>query len=130
MNGKPVARSLAVSEEDLTVLTAARGVGRTPTGGWLRAKRLAQALPQQQLAAKLGIKRQAWAQLETSEAREAISLSSLRRAANVLGYDLVYTLVPRGESAGEIPPETTHLSSASPPSAPAWTDAELPTELR
>ncbi len=115
-----------------------------PAGGWLRAARRSQAVSQQQLADKLGFKRQAWAQLETSEAREAISLYSLRRAAGALGYDLVYYLVPRHATGEErLEPERAEAPGArneegvapAPPDAPsipapAWEDAELPMALR
>lgn len=110
-----------------------------PAGGWLRAGRKAQGVSQQQLAEKLGFKRQAWAQLESSEAREAISLYSLRRAADALGYDLVYYLVPRDGNAGAIT-ETTRPGSEESDEArsePHPRDAaspfpthDLPTELR
>ncbi len=73
-----------------------------PAGGWLRAAREARGVTQKSLADRLGCKRQAWAQLEQSEARGAISLHTLRRAADALGYDLIYALVPRpGELAAE-----------------------------
>src|SRR6187200_3050580 len=83
-----------------------RELGQVPTGGWLRAMREARGVTQRELAAKLGFRRQAWAQFEASEARGAISLASLRRAADVLGCDLVYGVVPRerlaSSSAGSI----------------------------
>jgi transcriptional regulator with XRE-family HTH domain len=86
--------------------------GRVPEGGWLRAVRIASGSPQAGLAEKLGCKRQAWAQLEASEAREAITLASLRRAADALGADLVYFLRPRPiasgveDTPGEAEPQT------------------------
>jgi transcriptional regulator with XRE-family HTH domain len=54
---------------------------------------------QQALADALGCKRQACAQLERSEARGAISLYSLRKAAAAMDCELVYALVPRGANA-------------------------------
>ncbi len=111
----------------------------TPPGGWLRAVRKARGVSQQQLAEKLGFKRQAWAQLEASEAREAISLYSLRRAADALGYELEYRLVPRDR----MPTEAAGVGAlrsgngavtATHPSrlelAARWSTPDLPTELR
>jgi transcriptional regulator with XRE-family HTH domain len=119
----------------------------------LRAGREAQGVPQKVLAAKLGIQRQAWAQFEGSEARGAISLYSLRRAADALGYELVYFLVPKADSsvggaaadpsatngttpAGLTPPPTGIETKTAAETAPVegaranWFEAELPTELR
>jgi predicted DNA-binding mobile mystery protein A len=39
-------------------------------------------------------------QLEKAEAEDRITLKSLRAAANALGCDLVYALVPKGETLG------------------------------
>jgi transcriptional regulator with XRE-family HTH domain len=101
-------------------------------------------VPQQALATKLGFKRQAWAQLEASEARGAISLYSLRRAADALGYDLVYYLVPKqgaSRAAGSMRgPHTPSRGAVEGDVAAAkaeelatggkWAETELPTELR
>lgn len=114
-------------------------VPSTPPGGWLRAVRKARGVSQQQLAEKLGFKRQAWAQLEASEAREAISLYSLRRAADALGYELEYSLVPRERSPDEAAGEGAQRSGdgavtpTHPPRlelAARWSTPDLPTELR
>ncbi len=121
------------SDEQLALLRKARGATPTPPGGWLQAGRQARALPQRLLAEKLGIKRQAWAQLETSEAREAISLYSLRRAAVALDFDLVYFLVPRAEAPLVASADTPHAAAEAPVTSGqslAWAETELPTELR
>jgi transcriptional regulator with XRE-family HTH domain len=143
----------AVWGDELAVLQQAREVVRVPPGGWLRAGREAQGIPQKVLATKLGIQRQAWAQFEGSEARGAISLYSLRRAADALGYELVYFLVPKaplamsGAMAGESMAEA-ELGTGQPRAGAAgvraergatggaerergdWFAEELPTELR
>ncbi len=69
---------------------------QAPADGWLRQVRRARGVTQQSLADALGCKRQACAQLERSEARGAISLYSLRKAAAAMDCELVYALVPRG----------------------------------
>jgi transcriptional regulator with XRE-family HTH domain len=151
MNAKSNSEPMYSSPEQIALLRRVRGEAVTPPGGWLQAGRQARALPQRLLAEKLGIKRQAWAQLETSEAREAISLYSLRRAAAALDFDLVYFLVPRAEapvvvaaSAPRVVADETAAPVAAAADAPRvaadetaasaesarWADTELPTELR
>lgn len=66
-----------------------------PRLGWLRAVRDALGMPQAELARRLGVTRQAVAQIETAEADGSVRLATLRRAAAALDCDLVYTLVPR-----------------------------------
>jgi predicted DNA-binding mobile mystery protein A len=48
-----------------------------------------------QLARKLGATRQAVVDLERREARGAVTLGALRRAADALDCEVVYALVPR-----------------------------------
>ena len=44
----------------------------------------------------MAVKRQSYAQFETAEETESISVASLRRSAEALGCELVYFLVPAG----------------------------------
>lgn len=98
---------------------------QVPADGWLRQVRLARGVTQQALADTLGCKRQACAQLERSEARGAISLYSLRKAAAALDCDLVYALVPRGSASAA--GGTREVEQAP---AQAWAPGEdLPTSL-
>lgn len=121
--------------------------GGVPPGGWLRAMRVATGAPQGVLAGKLGCKRQAWPQFEASEARGAISLSSLQRTADALDCDFVYFLVPRQSAAtrgarndhavspgpigaGPSPVPTVALADGLPANSPGvWPEPALPTEL-
>jgi predicted DNA-binding mobile mystery protein A len=48
-----------------------------------------------QLAKRIDIARQSLDDLESNEVRETITLASLRNAADALGCDLQYALVPR-----------------------------------
>jgi transcriptional regulator with XRE-family HTH domain len=144
MNKPTVALPLVTGDEPIRVLPIARNAARVPSGGWLRASRLARGISQRRLAAKLGFKRQAWAQLETSEARDAISLYSLRRAADALDCDLVYYIVPRGTAGGTAPAgeqakarrgsrketASTRAPKEEPETRAAWVEPELPMELR
>lgn len=66
-----------------------------PRGGWARAIRNALGMTAAALAARMGITQSAVSQLESSEASDGISLSSLRRMAAALECKLVYALVPR-----------------------------------
>ena len=82
-------------EQRLESLKAARASAQRPARGWLRAVRNAVGLSQEDLAKKLGVKRQSYAQLETAEERRSISLASLQRAAEAMDCELVYFIVPR-----------------------------------
>lgn len=86
-------------DQHIAPLAAARTAARRPVHGWLRAIRESTALTQAALAQKLGLTRQSYAALETSEARGAISLSSLQRAADAMDCELVYFVVPRAAVA-------------------------------
>ena len=69
--------------------------GARPAKGWIRAIRNALGMTTTQLAKRMGVSQPQVVKTEQSEARRAISLESLERAADALGCDLVYTLVPR-----------------------------------
>ena len=90
-----------------------------------------------------GTKRQAWAQLELSEQRDAISLYSLRKAARALDCDVVYYLVPHAGAeapagtdakpadAIAVAPTsgTTPPKPAEKPADSGWFNDDLRTEL-
>lgn len=71
-----------------------RGLARPPRG-WVRAIREALGMSAATLAERLGTTAGAVSRLEQSEAADRIRLDTLRRAADALGCDLVYLLVPR-----------------------------------
>lgn len=71
-----------------------RGLARPPRG-WVRAIREALGMSAATLAERLGTTAGAVTRLEQSEAADRIRLDTLRRAADALGCDLVYLLVPR-----------------------------------
>jgi predicted DNA-binding mobile mystery protein A len=66
-----------------------------PRGGWLRAIREALGMSSKDLAARMGVAESTVVRLEVSELAQTAQLSSLRRAAEALGCDLVYAVVPR-----------------------------------
>jgi len=71
-----------------------RALARPPRG-WVRAIREALGMSTAVLAARLGTTAGAVTRLEQSEAGDRIRLDTLRRAADALGCDLVYLLIPR-----------------------------------
>jgi predicted DNA-binding mobile mystery protein A len=71
-----------------------RGLAR-PQRGWIRAVREALGMSAAALAGRLGTTAGAVTRLEQSEAADRIQLDTLRRAADALGCDLVYLVVPR-----------------------------------
>lgn len=66
-----------------------------PPSGWINAIREALGMTATHLAHRLGVTTSTLTRLETSEAEDTISLASLRRAAEALGCELHYALVPR-----------------------------------
>jgi predicted DNA-binding mobile mystery protein A len=66
-----------------------------PRGGWIKHTRQTLGVSAAWLATRLGISQSSVAALESNESTGAISLSSLRRAADALGYDVEYSFVPR-----------------------------------
>jgi len=82
-------------DSQLSALAVARAKSSKPAKGWLGAVRGALGLSMQQVASRMGIKRQPYREIETREARETVSLGVLRRAADAMDCELVYFLVPR-----------------------------------
>lgn len=66
-----------------------------PPSGWIKAVREALGMTATQLAQRLGVTTSTATRLETSEADDTISLVTLRRAAEALGCELQYALVPK-----------------------------------
>ena len=66
-----------------------------PPSGWIKAIREALGMPEAYLAKRLGVVQSTVHRLETSEADDTITLESLRRAADALGCELHYALVPQ-----------------------------------
>ncbi len=66
-----------------------------PPSGWIKAVREGLGIAATHLAARLGVTTSTVTRLETSEAEDTISLATLRRAAEALGCELHYALVPK-----------------------------------
>jgi transcriptional regulator with XRE-family HTH domain len=73
-----------------------KGGGMGPDGdGWLRSIRQAVGVPVDEVARRLGVCRWEVHRLEESEKNSRIMLASLSRAAEGLGCELVYALIPK-----------------------------------
>lgn len=66
-----------------------------PHAGWIRAVREALGMSGGDLAARLSVTKAAVAKLEAGERAGTTALATLARAADAMGCDLVYALVPR-----------------------------------
>lgn len=66
-----------------------------PPSGWIKAIREGLGMAATHLATRLGVATSTVTRLEASEADDTISLATLRRAADALGCELHYALVPK-----------------------------------
>lgn len=80
--------------------TANQKFGRPPTG-WVKTLRTALRMTTEQLASRVGLKRSRIVQLENAEVNDAVTLRTLREAANAIDCDLVYAIVPKANSSLE-----------------------------
>lgn len=66
-----------------------------PNKGWIRALRDALGMSSADLARRMGVSQQRVPAIERGEQNMTIKLDTLMRAADALGCELVYALVPR-----------------------------------
>lgn len=66
-----------------------------PQSGWIKAIREGLGMAATHLASKLRVTTSTVIRLETSEVDDTISLATLRRAAEALGCELQYALIPK-----------------------------------
>jgi predicted DNA-binding mobile mystery protein A len=99
---RPEFRSLRIRqlERALKPFLAAKDSPR-PQKGWIRAIREATGVTVRDMAKRLRRAPSVAAHLEGSEAEYRITLGSLREAADALGCQLVYALVPKNGSIQE-----------------------------
>lgn len=69
--------------------------GSRPARGWIRAIREALGITLDQVGKSLGTTRQRIKRFELAEARDQITLASLRRVAEAMGCEVVYAIVPK-----------------------------------
>ncbi|HSW69060.1 MAG TPA: mobile mystery protein A [Gammaproteobacteria bacterium] len=74
--------------------------------GWIKILRTTLHMTAQQLANRLGVTRIRVYQLENAEMEDAITLRTLKEAANALECELVYAIVPKGSATLETMIET------------------------
>jgi predicted DNA-binding mobile mystery protein A len=93
---RPQDREAARRQLDKRLSTAldADALARPPRG-WVKAIREALGMTTAQLAKRLGVSQPRVVGIEQAEAKGAITLDSLERAAHALDCRLVYALVPR-----------------------------------
>jgi predicted DNA-binding mobile mystery protein A len=90
---KRIALARRQLEQRLAPLREATALARPPRG-WVRAVRDALGMTSKQLAERLQVDQSRIIRLEQAEADDAITLKSLRQAAEGLNCTLVYALVP------------------------------------
>ena len=83
-----------------------------PQKGWLRAIREATGVTIRGMASRLQKAPAVVAKLEKSEAEYRITLASLRDAADALGCQLVYALVPKSGSIQQLAEERVRTKAA------------------
>ena len=94
-------RQLRLSQLDRT-LQDMRTPPPRPTSGWISSVREALGITLDQIGKQIGASRQAVQQLERAEATDRITLGALRRAAEAMGCELVYALVPKSGTFAEL----------------------------
>lgn len=77
-----------------TVFQAAKAEVR-PQQGWLRAIREALGMSVAQVAQRMGVTRVRILEFEKAEADDRITLGSLKRVAEAMNCELVYSIVPK-----------------------------------
>jgi len=110
---RPEFRRLRIAqlERALAPFVAAKETPRPPKG-WIRAIREASGVTVRDLATRLQRAPSVAAHLEGSEAEYRITLASLRDAADALGCQLVYALVPRSGSIQELAEERARTKAS------------------
>jgi predicted DNA-binding mobile mystery protein A len=125
--------SIAPDRRDIdAVLELVRDIERIdmPDAGWLRAIRTALGISAAEFGRQLGMSRQAVADLERREVQGAATIGGLRRAAEALGCDLMYFVVPRRSlkkmRKARARAADAALGPASPKTAPVPSQAPAP----
>lgn len=73
-----------------------------PAKGWVSAIRSVLGMTKTQLGKRLGVSQQRVSELEAAEAKDSVTLRSLRMAADAMDCDFVYAIVPRGKSIEQL----------------------------
>jgi len=96
-------RDLRLSQlaRSLSAFTTAKQESR-PQRGWLRAIREGLGLTLDHVGKQLGQSRRRILEFEDAEARDRITLHSLRRVAAAMDCELVYAIVPKSGTIAEL----------------------------
>jgi predicted DNA-binding mobile mystery protein A len=94
-------RQLRLSQLDRS-LRDMRALPPRPTSGWIASAREALGITLGEVGKRIGSSRQAVQQLEKAEATDRITLGALRRAAEAMGCELLYALVPKSGTFAEL----------------------------
>jgi predicted DNA-binding mobile mystery protein A len=96
-------RDLRLSQltRTLSAFEAAKQVAR-PQRGWLRAIREGLGLTLDNVGQKLGQSRRRIQEFEDAEAKDRITLHSLRRVADAMDCVLVYAIVPKSGTISDL----------------------------
>jgi predicted DNA-binding mobile mystery protein A len=86
-------------DQQSDAIRAARASIGSPAHGWLLAVRQGLGLSQSEVAARLGITRQAYSKMENAEERGVIGIRVMQRAAEAMGCELTYFIGPRPQGA-------------------------------
>jgi predicted DNA-binding mobile mystery protein A len=110
---RPEFKSLRLKQIDLALkpFVAAKDSQR-PSRGWIRAIRQGTGVTTRELAERLKRVQPLTNYLEKSEAEYRITLGSLRDAADALGCQLVYALVPKSGSIQELAEQQARAKAA------------------
>jgi len=93
---EPEIRALQRDQIDRQLASLRQARPSRPARGWVRAVREALGMNGSQLTRRMKIARSHLSQIEDAEARGAVSIRTLQRAADALGCEFVYAFVPRG----------------------------------
>jgi len=94
-------RSLRRSQLDRS-LSAAKSLPPRPSDGWIAAVREALGLSLADVGRRLQVPRQNVQMFERAEASDRITLATLRKVAEAMGCDLIYSIVPKSGSFEEL----------------------------
>lgn len=81
---------------------------RTPSEGWLTALRKALRMSGGEVAARMGVSRNAIYQAERNERSGAITIKQLQKLADAMGGRLVYAIIPDGSVADVVRAQARH----------------------
>ncbi len=95
-------QTLQRKQLDEKVAKAAKVRPEVPPGGWVRAIAEALGMSTRQLATRIGIAQPSLMGLVKGEEEGTISLKTLRKAADALGCELSYVLIPRSGSLEKV----------------------------